>query len=62
MIETFEHSTYFTNQNSIKVPEDVKKTIRKRYYKSLGTSVINRSMSPPSLKCPLPLLLIFMPI
>ena len=35
-----------TNQNSIKIPIVVKPMNRKRYYKTLGNSVI---MSPPSL-------------
>ncbi len=41
MIKTFVHSTKFdpTNQNLIK-------RIRKRYDKTLGTSVINIQMSP----------------
>ena len=40
-----------TNQNSIKVPKIVKPTNKKNYYKTLGTSVINDPMSPPSLFC-----------
>ena len=41
-----------TNKNSIKVPTVVKPTKKKRYYKTLGTSGINSSMSPSSLsKC-----------
>ncbi len=40
------------NQNSIKVPKVGKPTIKKRYYKTLGTSVINSSMSPYSLAVP----------
>ena len=36
-----------TNQNSIKVPKVVKQRVRKHYYKTLGTSVIN-------VQCPLP--------
>ena len=35
------------HQNSIKVPKVVEPTNRKRYYKTLGTSVINIQMSPP---------------
>ena len=38
-----------TNQNSIKVPKVVKLTYKKRGSKTLGTSVINSPMSPPSL-------------
>ena len=38
-----------TNQNSKKVPKVVSQQIRKRYYKSLGTSVINSPLSPLSL-------------
>ena len=36
-----------TNQNSIKVPNVVKPKNKKRYYKTLGTSVINSPLSPP---------------
>ncbi len=38
------------NQNSIKV---VKPTNKKRFYKTLGSSVINSSISPPSLRKPI---------
>ncbi len=42
-----------TNQNSLKVPKMVKPTnIIKLYYKTLGTSVINNPVSPPSLLRP----------
>ena len=34
-----------TNQNS---PQLLSRLIRKRYYKTLGTSLINSPMSPPS--------------
>ena len=37
-----------TNQNSIKVPK-FQQQIRKCYYKTLGTSIINNPMSPPFL-------------
>ena len=46
MAETFEHST---NQVSLKLTKVVKLGIKKRYYKTLGTSVINPQLSPPSL-------------
>ena len=36
------------NQNLIKVPKLLSQQIRKRYYKTLGTSVIKIPMSPPS--------------
>ena len=41
-----------TNQN-LKSPKMLSQQIRKRNYKTLGTSAINSSMSPPSLslKC-----------
>ena len=39
-----------TNQNSIRSPKLLRQPIRKRYYKTLGTSVINSLMSPRSLK------------
>ena len=42
-----------TNQNSIKVPKVVKQRIRKRNYKTLGTSVINSPMFPSSLSTPI---------
>ena len=38
-----------TNQKSITVPKVVKPTNNKRYYKTLGTNVINSPMPPPSL-------------
>ena len=34
------------NQNSLKVPKVVKPTKKKRNYKTLGTSVINSTLSP----------------
>ena len=37
------------NQNVVKSTKLLSQGIRKRYYKTLGTSVINRPMSPPSL-------------
>ena len=37
------------NQNSIKVPKLLRQPIRYLYYKTLGTSVKNSPMSPPSL-------------
>ena len=37
-----------TNQNSLKVPKVVKPNNKKTIFKTLGTSVINRLMSPPS--------------
>ena len=37
------------NLNLIKGPKVVKQQIRISYYKTLGTSVINSQMSPPSL-------------
>ena len=46
VIETFGHSTNQpTNQNSIKVPQ----IVRKRYFVNLGTIIINSPLSPPSL-------------
>ena len=36
-----------TNQNSIKFPRLLSQRITKRYYETLGTSVINRPISPP---------------
>ena len=36
-------------RNGIKVPKDGERRIRKHYYKTLGTSVINSPMSSPSL-------------
>ena len=38
-----------TNQNSFKSPKLLSQQIRKRYYKTLGTSIINRQLSPLSL-------------
>ena len=38
-----------TNQNSMKPPKLLSQRIRKCYYKTLGTSIINISVSPPSL-------------
>ena len=38
-----------TNQSLIKVPKSLIQRIRKRYYKTLGTTVINSPMSPLSL-------------
>ena len=38
-----------TNENSVKAPKVIKQRIRKRYYKTLGTSVIDSSLSPLSL-------------
>ena len=35
-----------TNQNLLKSPKLVSQRIRKRYYKILGTSVINSPLSP----------------
>ena len=35
--------------NSMKVPKVVKPMNGKRYFKTLGTTVINSQMSPPSL-------------
>ncbi len=50
VVETFGHSTKWTNQsNSMKVPKVVEPTNKKRYYKFFGTCVINSPMSPPSL-------------
>ena len=43
VVETFRHS------NSRKVPKVAKPRKRKPYYNTLGTSVINSPMSPPSL-------------
>ena len=37
------------NQNSIKSLKLLSQRIIKRYYKTLGTSVINSQLSPPSL-------------
>ena len=38
------------NQNSSKVPKVVEPTNKKTYYKTLGTSVINSPLPPPSLE------------
>ena len=38
-----------TNQNSKEVPKVVHPMYKKRYYKTLGTSVMNSPMSPSSL-------------
>ena len=38
-----------TNQNSILVPIIIKQTNKKTFYKTLGTCVINNSLSPLSL-------------
>ena len=48
LVETFGHSTKWTNQNSLKSPKFLSLWIRKRYYKTFWTSVINSPMSPPS--------------
>ena len=37
------------NKNSVKSPELLSQQIRKPYHKTLGTSVRNSPMSPPSL-------------
>ena len=37
-------------QNSIEVPKMLNQRIRKRYYKTLGTSIIKSPMSPPPQK------------
>ena len=39
-----------TYQNSLKSPKLLSQRIRKRYYKTLGTGVINSPMTPPSLR------------
>ena len=50
VVETFEHSAYLTNQSKFtKSPNLLSQGIRKRYYKTLGTSVINSLLSPLSL-------------
>ncbi len=50
VVETFEHLTLWkNNQNSLKVPTLLSQLIRKRNCKTLGTSVINRQISPPSM-------------
>ena len=38
-----------SNQNSVKVSKVIELTNKKRYHQTLGTSVINSPMSPPSL-------------
>ena len=38
-----------TNQNSLKFPKVIKPMNKKRYYKTLETSVINSQLSPLSL-------------
>ena len=43
------HFNALTNKNSLKSPKLLRQRIRKRYFKNLGTSVINSQMSPPSL-------------
>ena len=41
VVETFEHSTYLTNQSKFtKVPKVDKPTNKKGYYKTFGTGVI----------------------
>ncbi len=42
----FEHNES-TNQNLLNSPKFFSQRIRKRYYKTLGTSVINSPISPP---------------
>ena len=50
MVEMFKHIlNESTNQNSVKAAKLVSQRIGKRYCKTLGTSVINSPMSPPSL-------------
>ena len=50
VVETFGHSTKLPNQLKFKkYPQGCCQLIRKRYYKTLGTSVINSLMSHPSL-------------
>ena len=44
-----------TNQNLIKVPKVVKQMNKDCYYNTLGTSVINGQMSPPSLSRNIPI-------
>ena len=39
-----------TNQSLIKVPKVAAQQIRKHYYKTLGTSIMNSPMSPSSLQ------------
>ena len=43
------HFNALTNKNSLKSPKLLSQRIINRYYKNLGTSVINSQMSPPSL-------------
>ena len=40
-----------TNRNSIKVSKVVQPAYKKRYYKTLRTSVTNSPLSPPSPTC-----------
>ena len=49
VVERFEHSNKPNNQNSIKGLKVVKPTNKKRYCKTLETSLINSPMFPPSL-------------
>ena len=51
LIETFGHSTLLTNQSKLNMNSKfVNPTIRRKpYYKTLGISVLNSPMSPPSL-------------
>ena len=46
MLETLRPSTYY---NTITVPKILGQRIRNHYHKTLGTSVIYSTMSPPSL-------------
>ena len=46
VVETFKHSTVWAIQSN---PKFLSQRIRKRYHKSLGTSVINSPLSPLSL-------------
>ena len=48
LVEMFGHATKWT-KNPQKSPKLLSKRIRKYYDKTLGTSVINSPMSPPSL-------------
>ena len=50
VVEKFGHSTSGSNQpNSIKVPKTVKPTQKESYYKTLGTRIMNNTISSPSL-------------
>ena len=49
VVETFEQHNEPTNQDSLKFPRLLSQRIRKRYCKTLRTSVINSPMIPPSL-------------